>query len=120
MAVKTELSYQELEVRPLVEVQVLHLEDDTDVRADGDRGVGGNDQADGDKAHGPASGGRKLGCHLGQMSKSAGERVPHEQMKRRRARRRDERNASIGCVQERGDSKQMEVASRTELRTMQS
>ena len=48
-----------------MEVGVLQLEDDGDVRADGDRGVGCDDRTGGDGAHGAADdrGGRRVDPH---------------------------------------------------------
>jgi hypothetical protein len=55
VVVKAELPHQRLEVgRPLLEVWMLQLEDDRDVRPDGDGGVGGNDRASWNRAHGTA------------------------------------------------------------------
>jgi hypothetical protein len=57
VAAKAELPNQGLEGgRPLVEVWVLQLEDEGDMRADDDRGVGGDDRAGRGRAQGAAGG----------------------------------------------------------------
>lgn len=74
VAAKAELPKQGLEEgHPLVELWVLQLEDDGDVRANDHCGVGGDDRAGGDRAHGAAGGrgGRRVGRHGMEADESA-------------------------------------------------